>query len=225
MVKCRPSDRNKKLSAIKEGFRGKGPYASEMKKTFPPTTFLCNSIGKPIYYTGAYDYAKHIQAYNRAKMWMPSIVDGKILWKPNPKMKPLQRLFDAKPDLDIIESDGQPQLSSGHRNMWCGDLPPIQIGMIGEYMGEKAIVVGKGFKKTKRRKCVGIGDQGNMFTSVDEASVEMLGVYFEEVDKPIWIVQTKGGKHEICKNSRSFKRKNLVIKDFQPDIHLIKYLK
>ena len=225
MVKCRPSDRNKKLSAIKDGFRGKGPFASEIKKSFPKTTFLCNSLGKPIYYKGEYDYEKHRQAYNRAKMWMPTVVDGKIMWKANPKMKPLQRLFDAKPDLDIIESEGQPQLSGGHRNLWAGDLPPIQIGMIGEYNGEKAIVVDKGFKKSKRRRCVGIGDGGNVFKSIDEASVEMLGVYFEEVEKATWIIQTKQGTHEICKNSRSFKRKNLVIRDFKPDVHLKKYLK
>jgi hypothetical protein len=225
MVKCRPSDRNKKLSAIKDGFRGKGPYASELNKSFQPTSFLCNSIGKPIWYEGKYDYGRHLKAYNRAKMWMPTIVDGKILWRQNPKMKPLQRLFGAQPDLDIIDSEGRPPLSGGHRNLWCGDLPPIQIGMIGEYNGEKAIVVDRGFKKSKRRKCVGIGDKGNIFKSIDEASVDMLGVYFEEVDKPSWIVQTKVGRHEICKNSRSFKRKNLIIKGFNPDIHLKKYLK
>lgn len=225
MVKYRPSDRNKKLSAIKDGFRGKGPYASELKKIFHPTSFLCNSIGKPIWYEGKYDYDKHRKAYNRAKMWMPAIVDGKILWRQNPKMKPLQRLFDAKPDLNIIDLEGFPPLSGGHRNLWCGDLPPIQIGMIGEYNGEKAIVVDRGFKKSKRRKCVGIGDHGNIFKSIEEASVDMLGVYFEEVDKPTWIVHTKDGRHEICKNSRSFKRKNLIIKDFNPDIHLKKYLK
>lgn len=225
MVKCRPSDRNKNLSAIKNGFGGNGPHANELKKSFPKTTFLCNSRGKPIWYEGEYDYKRHREAYNRAKMWMPSVVDGKILWRQNPKMKPLQRLFDAKPDLDIIESEGRAQLSGGHRNLWSGDLPPIQIGMIGEYNGERAIVVDRGFKKSKRRKCVGIGDQGNIFKSIDEASVNMLGVYFEELDKPTWIVQTKEGRHEICKNSRSFRRNNLVIMDFKPDIHIKKYLK
>lgn len=224
MVKCRPSERNKSLSAIKDGFRGKGPYASEIKKLFPYTTFICNSIGKPIYYEGEYDYARHRQAHNRAKMWMPSIVDGKLVWKSNPNMKPLQRLFDAPPDLDIIETDC-PQLNSMYHSVWCGGMPPIQVGMIGEYKGEKAIVVDKGVKKSKRRLCVGIGDRGNVFKSIDDAYVNMLGVYFEETDKPTWIVQTKKGRHEICRNSRSFKRKNIVIRDFDPDIHIKKYLK
>lgn len=225
MVKRIPSMRNKKLSAIKDGFRGTGPYASEIKKSFPNTTFLCNSLGIPIYYEGEYSYARHREAYNRAKMWMPKIVDGKVMWKPNPNMKPLQMLFDAKPDLDIIEADSRPQLSGMHHNVWCGDLPPIQVGMIGEYNGEKAIVVDKGLKKSRRRVRVGIGDRGNVFKSIDEASVDMLGVYFDEMDKPTWVVQTKEGKHEICKNSRSFKRKNIVIRDFDPDIHIKKYLK
>ena len=95
MVKYIPSSRNKKLSAIIEGFKGKGPYASEIKKCFPTTKYLCNSKGKLIYYEGEYNYEKHKHAYNRAKLWLPCIVDGKLVWKKNPLMKPFCRLFNA----------------------------------------------------------------------------------------------------------------------------------
>ena len=75
MVKHIPSSRNKHLSAIKEGFLGKGPYADDIKKSFARTKYLCNSLGKLVYYEGEYDYKQHKQAYERAKMWMPSIVE------------------------------------------------------------------------------------------------------------------------------------------------------
>ena len=103
MVKYIASRRNKKLSVIKEGFQGKGPYALEIQKSFPPTKFLCNSRGKLIYYEGEYNYEKHLRAYDRAKLWMPCIVDGKLTWKKNPLMKPFCRLFNAQPNLNLVK--------------------------------------------------------------------------------------------------------------------------
>ena len=211
----------KYISAIKDGFQGKGPFASQIKKSFTNTTFLCNPVGKPIYYEGVYDYDRHKQAYHRAKMWMPYVANGKLMWRQHPRMKPLQRLFDAKPNLDIRHK----QKPCVHRNLWKGDMPPIQVGMIGEYKGEKAIVVDKTIKKSKQRKYVGIGDPGNIFLSLDEANVNTLGFHMQEVLKPTWIVETKQGQHEICKSSSHFKRTNIIIQNFNPSIHINKYLK
>ena len=124
MVKCRPSDRNKKLSAIKDGFRGKGPFASGKLRRASPRRHSYVTLLVSLYTTRESMTTRSIAKLTIEQMWMPTVVDGKILWKANPKMKPLQRLFDAKPDLDIIESEGQPQLSGGHHNLWAGDLPP-----------------------------------------------------------------------------------------------------
>lgn len=220
MVKHIPSSRNKHLSAIKEGFLGKGPYADDIKKSFVRTKYLCNSIGKLVYYEGEYDYKQHKQAYERAKMWMPSIVEGKIIWKANPKMKPFNRLFDTMPDLNIMH-ESQEQTHT-HKTFWNKDIPPMQVGMIGEYKGEKAIVVDKGYKTSKRRKLIGIGDKDNLFLAPRQ--IDKLGSYTEVKEKPIWIVHTKDAKHEVCSGSRAFKRKNLVIKDFDKEKHLQKYL-
>ena len=101
-------------------------------------------------------------------------------------------------------------------------MPPMQVGMIGEFKGETAIVTGKGFKVTTKRKLVGIGDPENIM--FEPQKVHMLGSYQEEVEKPTWTIQTKDATHEIYNNSRWFKRKNMIIKDFNPKIHLKKYL-
>jgi hypothetical protein len=223
MVKYIPSSRNKKLSAIREGFKGQGPYAAEIKKSFPPTNFLCNSKGKLIYYEGEYSYEKHLRAYDRAKLWLPSIVDGKLLWKKNPFMKPFCRLFNAKPDLDIVNDELRKKPPSTHRTLWNGAVPPMQVGMIGEFKGEPAIVTDKGFKTSKRRRVIGIGDPENIFLRVKE--LNMLGIYTEEIQKPTWTIATSTGTREIYNNSRCFKRKNRVIQDFDPKKHLKKYLK
>lgn len=222
MVKYKASSRNKKLSVIKDAFVGKGPFADIIKRTFRPTTFLCNSLGKPIYYEGEYDYKKHRQAYERAKMWMPSVVGGKLIWKPNPNIRPFTRLFDARPDLDLIEEELAPKPKTTHKTLWCRGMPPMQVGMIGEFKGETAIITGKSFKVTTKRKLVGIGDPENIMFEPKE--IKMLGSYQEEVEKPTWIIQTKDATHEIYNNSRWFKRKNRIIKDFNPKVHLKKYL-
>jgi len=224
MVKYIPSSRNKRISVIKDAFGGKGPFATKIKKSFPKTTFLCNSVGKPIYYDGAYSYTKHLEAYERAKMWMPSIVDGELCWKKNRNMKPFCRLFDAKPDLNIVDEELRTKPPSTHRTLWNRGVPPMQVGMVGEFKGETAIVTSKGFKTTKRRRVVGLGDPENIFLSADAAAVELLGVYTEEVDKPTWTIETRAGTTEIFNNSRWFKRKNCIIQDFNPKKHLKKYL-
>jgi len=224
MVKYIPSSRNKKLSAIIEGFKGKGPYASEIKKCFPTTKYLCNSKGKLIYYEGEYNYEKHKHAYNRAKLWLPCIVDGKLVWKKNPLMKPFCRLFNAEPDLNIVNDELMKKPPSTHRTLWNGSIPPMQVGMIGEFKGETAIVTDKGFKTSKRRRVIGIGDPENIFLSADKAELDMLGVYTEETQKPTWTIVTSTGTHIIYNNSRWFKRKNRVILNFDPKKHLKKYL-
>lgn len=223
MVKYIASRRNKKLSVIKEGFQGKGPYALEIQKSFPTTNFLCNSRGKLIYYEGEYNYEKHLRAYDRAKLWMPSIVDGKLTWKKNPLMKPFCRLFNAQPNLNLVK-DLPKKPPSTHRTLWNGDVPPMQVGMIGEFKGETAIVTDKGFKTSKRRRVIGLGDPENIFLSADKAKLDMLGVYTEEIQKPTWTIVTRTGTHIIYNNSRWFKRKNRVIQDFDPKKHLEKYL-
>ena len=222
MVKYKASRRNKNLSVIKEAFLGRGPFAEDIKKSFRHTTFLCNSVGKPIYYEGEYDYKKHRQAHERAKLWMPSVVEGKLIWKANPNLRPFARLFDAKPDLDIIKDELAPKPETTHTTLWCRGMPPMQVGMIGEFKGETAIVTGKGFKRITRRKLVGIGDPENIMLKPRE--IKMLGSYQEEIQKPTWAIQTKSATHEIYNNSRWFKRKNKVIKDFNPKVHLKKYL-
>lgn len=224
MVKFIPSSRNSKLSVIKDGFKGKGPFAIEIKKSFPKTKFLCNSKGKPIYYDGEYSYERHLKAYERAKLWMPSVVDGKLIWKQNPNMKPFRQLFDAKPNLNIVKDELRKKPPSTHRTLWNRGVPPMQVGMIGEFKGQTAIVTGKGFKKSTRRRVIGLGDPENLFLDLEQAKLDMLGVYREEVDKPTWTIETKEGTQEIYNNSRWFKRKNLVIMDFDPKKHLKKYL-
>ena len=151
MVKYIESSRNKKLSVIRDAFNGKGPFADAIRKSFRPTTFLCNSVGKPIYYKGAYNYEKHREAYERAKMWMPSIVDDKLIWKPNPNLRPFSRLIDPRPDLDIIRDELAPKPKGTHKTLWCRGMPPMQVGMIGDFKGQKAIVTGKKFKLTTKR--------------------------------------------------------------------------
>ena len=153
---------------------------------------------------------------------MPSVVEGKLIWKSNPNLRPFTRLFDAKPDLDIIEEELAPKPEATHTTLWCRGMPPMQVGMIGEFKGETAIVTGKGFKVSTRRKLVGIGDPENIMFEPKE--IKMLGSYQEEVKKPTWTIQTKSGTHEIYNNSRWFKRKNKVIQDFNPKVHLKKYL-
>lgn len=223
MVKCTPSARNKKLSVIKQGFEGKGPFAAEIQQCFPTTSFICNPIGTPICYEGEYDVEKHREAYERAKKWMPVLRNDKLFWDQSPYMKPFRRLFDAKPNLKVKTK--RARVKSTHRTLWSNGLPPIQVGMIGEYKGHTAIVAAKSFKTTKRRRKVGIGDEGNVFYRLEDANVQMLGVYTDEELKPSWVVHTKEGQHEVYNNSRVFTRKNVIIKDFDPTIHLEKYLK
>jgi len=225
MVKLIPSSRNKKLSAIKDAFLGKGPFAADVRSKFPATKFLCNSHGKPIYYEGPYDYKSHRRAYERAKLWMPSVSnEGVVVWKQNPNMKPFGRLLDAKPDLDLVDEEMYVKPTATHRTLWNRGVPPMQIGMIGEFKGEKAIVTSKGFKSTKRRKLIGIGDPQNLFLAAENAELNFLGSYTEETKKPTWTVQTATATHVIYNNSRWFKRKNCVIKDFDPSKHIKKYL-
>ena len=225
MVKLVPSSRNKKLSVIKEGFKGRGPLAADIRSKFSATTFLCNSLGKPIYYEGPYKYAAHKRAYERAKLWMPIITkEGSVVWKQNPNMKPFSRLLDPPSDLNLVDEELYVKPTATHRTLWNRGAPPMQIGMIGEFKGEKAIVIDKGFKKTKRRKLIGIGDPQNLFLSAEDAEIDLLGAYTEETIKPTWVIQTTTAKHVIYNNSRWFKRKNCVIKDFDSEKHLKKYL-
>ena len=132
------------------------------------------------------------------------------------------RLFNAKPNLDIIKDELTPKPQTTHKTLWCRGMPPVQVGMIGEFKGQKAIVTGKSFKITTKKKLIGIGDPENIMFEPKE--VHMLGSYLEEVEKPTWTIQTKNGTHEIYNNSRWFKRKNCIIKDFNPKVHLKKYL-
>ena len=63
-----------------------------------------------------------------------------------------------------------------------------------------------------------------MFLSAEDAEIDLLGAYTEETEKPTWTVQTATAVHVIYNNSRWFKRKNCIIKDFDPKIHIKKYL-
>lgn len=96
--------------------------------------------------------------------------------------------------------------------------------MVGEYKGKTAIVTGKGFTQGTKRKVIGIGDPENIFLSIKNAQIDMLGVYTQNIQKATWNIQTKQGTHNIQNNSRFFKRKNQIIQNFNPKQHLKKYL-
>lgn len=215
-----PTTHANKLSVIRDAFKGKGPFAEQIRALFPPTDHVVDSVGDLVWVKGEYDPEKHRAAHNRAKMWMP-VIGNTLEWKQHPKMKPFRRRFNVEPNFRQIKTQKK-YVQRKCVNTWQRGLPPAQIGMVGTYKGEKAVIVGERVKAFTMKRRIGIGDPGNVFMQAQP--VRHLGTYKSKVHKEVWIIRTRKGISESVKTSNVFKRQNLVIPDLTCDKTVLKYI-
>ena len=94
-----------------------------------------------------------------------------------------------------------------------GGFKPIALYMVGEYEGEKAVIVGKEEKITYRKQYVGIGDDLCQFKNFGDNNVlERLGPKSKDIHKTEWFARTMANKRFKIRINR-FQRSNEFIEE------------
>lgn len=212
------SDSN--LCALRKG-------SAFFRREFPPTDFVCNSLGDLVHFDGPYDVEKHRLAYERAKKW---VYDGE--WRARPGMKPFRRLFSDQIDasnyraFDVSDTMSWPDLSV-KEPCWTGGLPPVCVGMLGTYKKRKAVVVSRVVRTEVDERLVGIGDPECMFKDYESQNrVRYFGLSRIPVRRVYWRVMTPSCDVELPVTSTMFHRSTQVIKNFEDRgaIRALKYM-
>lgn len=202
------------------------------RKEFPPTDFVCNSMGELIHFDGPYDVEKHRLAYERAKKWI--LKDGE--WQSKPGMLPFRRLFEEHINPSEYQvfrprkrefSFGLGGLSGGHEEGWKNGLPPMCVGMLGKYKRKPAVVVARVVREEEEEVMIGIGDPECLFKDYEsENRIEHVGLRKVENRVEYWRVMTAEGDVELPVTSTIFHRSNRVIQNFKDRgvIRALKYI-
>ena len=185
------------------------------RKEFPPTDFVCNSMGDLIHFDGPYDEEKHKAAWERAKKWM--LVKGR--WVSKPGMRPFRRLYGVDPSkYRAFERQRTFNFSSRvhHEEGWTGGLPPVCVGMLGTYKGKRAVVVGKE-ERVEMVEChIGIGDAECMFKDYEsENHIVHFGVKTLPTIRVYWKVMTPSCDVMLPRGSSVFHRSTRVVRNFE----------
>ena len=202
------------------------------RKEFPPTDFVCDSMGILIHFDGPYDVEKHKVAYERAKKWMWK--DGK--WLEKPGMLPFRRLFadqidkakyqTFKPRSDKLTLNFG-ALRGHHEEGWKNGLPPVCVGMLGKYKRKPAVVVELVVKEEEEDVDVGIGDPDCLFKDYESHNmIRYYGTKKMKIRKKFWKLMTASGDVELPVTSTMFHRSNRVIEKFKDRgvIRALKYI-
>jgi hypothetical protein len=205
------------------------------RKEFPPTDFVCDSMGILIHFDGPYVVEKHKLAYERAKKWI--LKDGE--WHSKPGMLPFRRLFADR----INPSDyqafkprkrssfsfefGFDSLRVRHEQGWKNGLPPVRVGMLGKYKRNPAVVVGQIVREEEADVVIGIGDPECLFKDYESHNmVRFFGSKKMKVRREFWKLMTAKGDVELPVTSTMFHRSNRVIDKFQDRgvVRALKYI-
>lgn len=198
------------------------------RKEFPPTDYVCNSMGELIHFDGAYDAEKHKLAYERAKKWM--LKDGQ--WQSKPGMLPFRRLFmdhinpsDYQVFKPVTEINFNINLSPCNDEGWKNGLPPVCVGMLGKFKRKPAVVVERVVRNEEEEVVVGIGDPDCLFKDYESHNmVKFFGSKMMTVRKEFWKLMTAKGDVELPVTSTMFHRSNRVVQNFE-DRGVIRALK
>ena len=202
------------------------------RKEFPPTDFVCDSMGILIHFDGPYDVEKHKLAYERAKKWMWK----GDKWLEKPGMLPFRRLFvdqidkakyqtfkprSAELTFDFIA------LRARHEEGWKNGLPPVCVGMLGKYKRKPAVVVELVVREEEEDVDVGIGDPECLFKDYESHNmIQFYGSKKMKLRKKFWKLMTAKGDVELPVTSSMFHRSNRVIEKFEDRgvIRALKYI-
>ena len=200
------------LRALEEDLRTGSEF---FRKEFPPTDFVCNSMGDLVHFDGAYDVEKHRLAWERAKKWM--LVNGE--WVSKPGMRPFRRLYrvDAS-KYRAFEPQRSFNFSSRvrHKEGWSGGLPPVCVGMLGRCKGKRAVVVGKEERVEMVERRIGIGDADCMFKDYEsENYVVHFGVKRLPTIRVYWKIMMPTGDVMLPRGSSVFHRSTRVVRNFE----------
>lgn len=200
------------------------------RKEFPPTDFVCDSMGLLIHFDGAYDLEKHKLAYERAKKWMWK--EGK--WHSKPGMLPFRRLFVDQIDaakyqtFKACTSESRFYALGGHHEEgWKNGLPPVCVGMLGKYKRNPAVVVDFVVREEEEDVWVGIGDPECLFKDYESYNmIRFYGTKKIKLEKRFWKLMTAKGDVELPVTSTMFHRSNRVIQKFRDRgvIRALKYI-
>lgn len=202
------------------------------RKEFPPTDFVCDSMGLLIHFDGVYDVEKHRIAYERAKKWMWK--DGQWLTKPG--MLPFRRLFIDQIDQSKYQtfkprkvefSLSLDALRASHAEGWKNGLPPVCVGMLGKYKRKPAVVVDLVVREEEEDVQVGIGDPECLFKDYESHNmIRFYGTKKMKLRKKFWKLMTAKGDVEVPVTSTMFHRSNRVIDKFNDRgvIRALKYI-
>ena len=200
------------------------------RKEFPPTDFVCDSMGILIHFDGLYDAEKHRLAYERAKKWMWK--DGKWLTKPG--MLPFRRFFvdqidAAKYQIFKPRTPSTPSFAirAHYQEGWKNGLPPVCVGMLGKYKRKPAVVVDLVVREEEEDVHVGIGDPECLFKDYESFNmIQFYGTKKKELKKKFWKLMTAKGDVELPVTSTMFHRSNRVIEKFKDRgvIRALKYI-
>ena len=197
------------LCALKSG-------SAFCRSEFPPTDFVCNSMGDLIHFDGPYDVSKHRQAYERAKKWIYE--DGR--WLSRPGMRPFFRLYPEHIDASKYQAFKPRglrfEISERHEEGWTGGLPPMCVGMLGKYKGRRAVVVGREERVEMEERRIGIGDPECLFKDYEsENRVLHYGWTTLPCRRVYWKIMTPSGDVELPWGSTMFRRSTRVVGDFE----------
>lgn len=198
------------------------------RKEFPPTDFVCNSLGELIHFDGAYDVEKHRVAYERAKKW--KLEDGE--WTSRPGMLPFRRLFVDQIDPSkyqvFVPQPHDFSIMSFHvtkKEGWKNGLPPVCVGMLGRYKRKPAVVVERVVREEEETVFVGIGDPECLFKDYESHNrISFYGSKQVTRKREYWKLMTAKGDVELPVTSSMFHRSNQVVENFE-DRGIIRALK
>ncbi len=202
------------------------------RREFPPTDFVCDSMGHLIHFDGDYDVEKHRLAYERARKWLWS--DGK--WLSKPGMLPFRRLFVDQIDRAKYQtfkprkvefSLSFDALGVRYEEGWKNGLPPVCVGMLGKYKRKPAVVVDLVVREEEEDVRVGIGDPECLFKDYESHNmIRFYGTKKTKVTKKYWKLMTAKCDVEVAVTSTMFHRSNRVIKEFKDRgvIRALKYI-
>lgn len=193
------------------------PLAPILRKRFPDTGYVCDSLGRLRYFKGDYDERKHEDAYERSAYWMPTfnVATGLITWTPHPKRaKRFQALLPSQQaNLSLGTFPWQP--SPGRRTRAPRSRTPL-LHAIGIWRGSVVVlmrnVIVEETKDTGRSKDVGIGDDSCQVRCFGDVHAEGLGSlpYIKKAERVVWYALTGSGD-EVSINLRRFQRSTFYL--------------
>ena len=187
-------------------------------RDFPPTNYVCDSYGTLIHFDGTYDVEKHRQAWERSKKWIPWWNRGTLDWMPRARGG-FQRISGLPRKLFEKTGSLQFHLEIPEDEPWSNGLPPMQLGMLGVFKKQKAIVVERIERVAEENSVVGIGDQGCFFKDfLSPNRAYKLGKTCRTHKEIFWKIRTAQKDTVISAKSTRFTRSLNVVRDLNGDL-------